>query len=306
VVRVDLSSPALEETRRRLLDRFGAGVEAWWQRLPAVVAESAERWQLLVGDAIGRGNTSLVIRCRRADGRAALLKLTPEPVLAAEEAWALRIWAHTGRVPLLWEHDVGAGVLLLEAIPSEAPLSELGLHPGVGEIARLVGGLHGVGAPIAGHRVDSLAERIEFIFDLWVERHRRRGEAATSAVPLERLRRGRELARALSAEAREGILLHGDLHPGNVLHGGCERGLVAIDPRPCVGERAADVVDWVFWGADDPRDWEPRSRELALALGIDHERLWAWCAAFAAMLAASKAARGAGREQTDALLALAP
>lgn len=81
---------------------------------------------------------------------------------------------------------------------------------------------------------------------------------------------------------------------------------MAIDPRPCVGDAAVDAVDWVFWAVADPRDWEPRSRDLALALGVDHERLWAWCAAFFAMLAASKAARGAAAAEVAALLALAP
>jgi len=102
------------------------------------------------------------------------------------------------------------------------------------------------------------------------------------------------------------VLLHGDLHPGNVLDGGAVRGLVAIDPRPCVGDAAVDAVDWVFWAVDDPGAWEPRSRDLAVVLGLDHERLWAWCAAFAAMLAASRAARGASAEQVAALLALSP
>jgi len=91
-----------------------------------------------------------------------------------------------------------------------------------------------------------------------------------------------------------------------VLDGGAVRGLVAIDPRPCVGDAAVDAVDWVFWAADDPSVWEPRSRHLAVALGLDHERLWAWCAAFAAMLATAKAARGASAEEVAALLALSP
>jgi hypothetical protein len=57
---------------------------------------------------------------------------------------------------------------------------------------------------------------------------------------------------------------------------------------------------------DDPRAWEPRSRDLALALRLDYERLWAWWAAFAAMLAASRAARGAADDEVAALLALGP
>jgi streptomycin 6-kinase len=304
--RVDFSSPTLDAARGRLLARFGTRVEPWWERLPAAIAELAERWELVVGDAVGRGNTSLVVRCRLADGRPAVLKLTPDAEHGAAEASALRSWEPSGRVPLVWGNDAASGALLLEAIPSEIPLSELGMAVELDEVANLIGGLHRSGAPVIANGVVSLAERVEFIFEHWVERHGRRGEVVTRAVPVERLRRGHELARALVADAGVPVLLHGDLHPGNVLDGGAARGLVAIDPRPCVGEAAVDAVDWVFWAVDDPRAWEPRSRDLALALGVGHERLWAWCAAFAAMLAASKAARDAAAEEVAAVLALAP
>ena len=209
-------------------------------------------------------------------------------------------------MPLVWGYDAGLGALLLEAIPSEIPLSELGMVIELDEVANLIASLHRSGAPLVGNGVVSFAERVEFIFEHWIERHRRRGEVATRAVPIERLRRGQELARELVVDVGVPVLLHGDLHPGNVLYGGAARGLVAIDPRPCVGEAAVDAVDWVFWAVDDPRAWEPRSRDLAMALGVDQERLWAWCAAFAAMLAASKAARGAAAKEVAALLALAP
>lgn len=126
------------------------------------------------------------------------------------------------------------------------------------------------------------------------------------AVSADRLRRGYRLAQELASDAVVPVLLHGDLHPGNVLDGGSARGLIAIDPRPCVGDAPVDAVDWVFWAVDDPRLYKERSRNLAAALGIDHERLWAWCAAFAAILAASKAAQGEPPEVIAALLALAP
>ena len=121
----------------------------------------------------------------------------------------------------------------------------------------------------------SLADRVECIFEHWIERHARRGEAVTRAVPVDRLRRGHALARALVADGGVPVLLHGDLHPGNVLDGGAARGLVAIDPRPCVGEAAFDAVDWVFWGMREPSGWRARSRELAPAPGVDPERVWA-------------------------------
>jgi streptomycin 6-kinase len=303
---VDFSSPRLDATRGRLLARFGARVEPWWDQLPGAIAELSERWELVVGDAVGRGNTSLVVRCRRADGRHAMLKLTPDAVLGGEEASALRRWESSGRVPLVWGYDPALGALLLEAIPGETPLSERPTAVELGEVADLIGELHRSGVPVAGEDWATLAERVEFLFEHWVERHGRRGEVVTRTVPVERLRRGHELARALAADAGKPVLLHGDLHPSNVLDGGTMRGLVAIDPRPCVGDAAVDAVDWVFWAVDDSGLWERRSRDLAVALGLDHERLWAWCAAFAAMLAASRAAQGSSAEQVAAVLALSP
>ena len=281
-------------------------MEPWWDQLPGAIAELSERWELVVGDAVGRGNTSLVVRCRRADGRHAMLKLTPDAVLGGEEASALRRWESSGRVPLVWGYDPALGALLLEAIPGETPLSERPTAVELGEVADLIGELHRSGVPVAGEDWATLAERVEFLFEHWVERHGRRGEVVTRTVPVERLRRGHELARALAADAGKPVLLHGDLHPSNVLDGGTMRGLVAIDPRPCVGDAAVDAVDWVFWAVDDSGLWERRSRDLAVALGLDHERLWAWCAAFAAMLAASRAAQGSSAEQVAAVLALSP
>ena len=259
-----------------------------------------------MSDAVGRGNTSLVVRCARFDGGRGVLKLTPDPQIAVGEATALRSWESSGRVPAVWGHDAGLGALLLEAIPNELPLSELGKAIELNEIAALIGSLHRSGTPLVGNGVGPLSERIEFVFEHWIARHGSRGEVVTSTVPVQRLRRGHELARELVADAGVPVLLHGDLHPGNVLDGGAARGLVVIDPRPCVGDAPVDVVDWVFWAVDDPRSWEGRSRNLAQELGIDHERLWAWCAAFAAMLAASQAAQGAPTEKIVALLALAP
>lgn len=304
--RVDFSSPTVEATRGRLLIRFGALVEPWWERVPGVLAELAARWDLVIGDAVGRGNTSLVIRCQRADGRPAVLKLVPDANIGAGEVSALRSWAPSGRVPLVWGYDAGVGALLLEAIPSEVPLLELGTAITSDEVANLIGGLHRSGAPVVGGGVVSLAERVDFIFEHWAERHASRGEVVTRAVPVERLRRGHDLARGLVADTGVPVLLHGDLHPGNVLDGGAARGLVAIDPRPCVGDAAFDAVDWVFWGVDDPRDWQRHGRALALALGVDHGRLWAWCASLAPMIAAAKAGRAANADEVNALLALAP
>ncbi|PXY19329.1 aminoglycoside phosphotransferase family protein [Prauserella muralis] len=285
---MDLTSPVATATKDRLVRRFGPAVGRWWQQVPATLTALAARWALALGEPVGTGNTSLVLRCVRADGTAAILKLTPEPAIADAEARALRAWQPSGRVPGLWGHDARAGAVLLEAVPGEATLAGLGANPGLDAVAELIRALHAV-PPID---VPPQPERVDLLFRLWLRRH----AADTALVAL--LERGHALARALAADPVPPVLLHGDLHPGNVLDGGPERGLVAIDPRPCLGDPASDAIDWVFTGPASA--WRERARDLAARLDADPGRLWRWCTAFAAA-----AALGADGERARALLAIA-
>lgn len=75
-----------------------------------------------------------MIRCRRLDGSRGVLKLTPDAQIAIGEASALRRWESSGRVPVVWELNEVLGALLLEAIPNELPLTELGLEVGLEEV----------------------------------------------------------------------------------------------------------------------------------------------------------------------------
>jgi streptomycin 6-kinase len=283
---------AFDDARRRLTARFGrAEIDRWWAGLPERLQSLAAGWGLDLGEPADHGNTSLVLRCRRADGAAAILKLSPEPALADAEARALRAWGASGRVPAVWALDAGAGAILLEAVGDGVPISRREPPAGVAVdvVARLIGALHATGDPGG---FPPLVERVEWVFAHCLARRMPFAEA---------LERGGRAAIALAAEPAPAVLLHGDLHPGNVLDGGPARGLVAIDPRPCAGDPALDAVDWVFHRAA-PDDWASRSRALATALGCDADRLWRWCAAFAPMLAS---ARPDG-EHVAALLSLTP
>jgi streptomycin 6-kinase len=283
---------ALEDARRRLVARFGRGlIDDWWPGLPERLDRLAAGWALQIGEPVGRDTTSLVLWCtRRADGARGVLKLSPDPALAQTETGALGAWAASGVVPAVWAFDPGAGALLLEAIGDGTSLARREQGADVEALASFRGGLHAAGAPLG---FPPLAERVEWMF---AHRFARRMPYADA------LERGGRAAVALAAEPAPAVLLHGDLHPGNVLDGGPERGLVVIDPRPCVGDAAFDAVDWVFHRVD-PGDWAPRARALAAAIRCDPDRLWRWCAAFAAMIA------GSGEVPDDvaaALLSLGP
>lgn len=170
------------------------------------------------------------------------------------------------------------------------------------EVGDLIAALHQA-TPVMGHGIVSLAERVEFIFEHSIARYSACADVLDVVAPT-RLRRAHDLARHLVTSNERVVLLHGDLHPGNVLDGGRSRGLVAIDPRACVGDPAFDVVDWVFFNTTADH-WEARSNDLASLLDVDPARVWSWCSAFAAAIAAGRIARGRAPGDLDALLDLA-
>jgi streptomycin 6-kinase len=269
------------ELRSRLGRRFGPGVESWLDALPQALRDLAERWEIELGSLIQRGSFSVVIRCRTAEGRSAVLKVSPDQGRIREEASALAGWM-TPHVPGVYAVDEGAGALLIEAIEPGTPLVESPEYPSTASLASLMRSLHADGLPDPAYR--SVAERIECLFESSRKLYEWKPDLADLISP-ELYERGRTLALRLAAEGSAAVLLHGDLTPVNVLDGGEARGLVAIDPAPCIGDPAFDAIDLVLWRAGDAETVVRRIEELAPLLGCDAGRLLDWCAAFAGMVA---------------------
>jgi streptomycin 6-kinase len=245
-----------------------------------VLASLAERWQLELESLIQRGTVSVVIRCVREDGRRAVLKVSPERRRVLDEAAALAGW-QTPHVPVVLAVDEDVGALLIEAIEPGTQLAESEGYPTIESVAALMTSLH-AGVPDPSY--PSVARRAAYFFEAGLKDYERRPDLA-AVIPHELYERGRRLAMRLAAEAAPAVLLHGDLTPVNVLDGGEERGLVAIDPAPCIGDPAFDAVDLVLFRADDVETIAARAEGLAPAIGADAERLFRWCAAFSAMIA---------------------
>jgi len=239
--------------------RPGRDGPAWIDALPERRRQLAAAWGLTLEAPF----TSRVVACRRSDGTPAVLKLSPDTRLVAAEADALALWAGAGVTPAVLERADDA--LLLERVEPGTRVLDGGVVPSGADVAALVAPLHRR-AP-AG-RFPSLRERLTSTF----------GAAARRGLDPGLLDRGLAACLELAGDA-PATLLHGDLHGGNVLRGGRGR-LVAIDPRPCVGDPAFDLVAWVLAGPGDPRE---RARELAAATGLDAERLLAWTRATAVL-----------------------
>ena len=234
-----------DELRRRLGRRFGSGIGSWLDGLPPVLADLGGGWRIDFESIIQRGSMSVVIRCRTADGRPAVLKISPDRRRVAEEAAALAWWK-TVHVPAVLAVDERVGGLLIEAVEPGTPLAEsVAAYPRPESVAALMTSLHVQSVPDYSYR--PVAERIANLYESGRKNYERRPQLAT-LIPPKLYERGCELAMRLSADAPTTVLLHGDLTPVNVLDGG-ERGLVAIDPAPCLGDPAFDAIDIVLWQA---------------------------------------------------------
>ena len=289
-------------TRQRLTARFGNEVEVWFDALPGVLTALEDGWQFKLGSPIPRGSVSAVFRCRMADGRRAVLKASPDRARLAFEAAALDAWP-TVHTPAVIALDEQLGALLIEAIEPGTPLVVSSIYPAAESVAELLTSLHESG--VSNPSYPTVEQRVAYLFDSSAKLYERHPEL-TALIPLDLYERGRRLATRLAQQGSPIVLLHGDLTPSNILDGGAERGLVAIDPAPCLGDAAFDAVDLLLWQADDQETIAARIERLAVATNMDAGRLVGWCVAFAGMSALELASQGNGAGAgMDALLELA-
>lgn len=86
---------------------------AWLDRLPQLVADCADQWQLRLGKPLTGGSVSLPIEATLPDGTDAVLKMQFPHRESEHEAAALAHWQGDGAIRLL-AHDAGRHALLLE------------------------------------------------------------------------------------------------------------------------------------------------------------------------------------------------
>ncbi len=154
---------------------------------------------------------------------------------------------------------------------------------GRGSAAHRGTSLHANGVPDPSY--PPLEHRVAYLFNSGASPYQRHPELL-ELIPPELYERGRQLATRLAKSVPPTALLHGDLTPGNILDGGAQRGLVAIDPAPCLGDDLAlEAIDLLLWQADDVDTIAARAKLLAPAIGADTSHLFEWCTAFAAMTA---------------------
>jgi streptomycin 6-kinase len=254
---------------------WGPNGAAWLDSLQARVDALIERWHLRVVDPeAAAGACSLVLRVVGSDGSSRMLKVQWPHEEAEHEADALRAYDGDGAV-LLLDADVDHNALLIERCEPGAAAWQA--DDVVGVCASVMTRLWRPVADDAPFDRRALAgERAERIRRRFVEFGRPFDESLMSA--------GADMFDELAASAPSTVLLHGDLHPDNVLRAQREPWL-AIDPKPLVGDPAFDTAQLVLnlfgrWPGvpKTSRDWPMpvTMRTIADAVGLDIERVWGW------------------------------
>jgi streptomycin 6-kinase len=241
---------------------------AWLSLLPRHLRECSERWRLAVGEPFADGAGSLTVAVTRARGDEAVLKLQFPHREAEQEAAALARWDGGGAVRLL-DHDPSRSALLLERCRPGTPLHELEPDRALGVLIELLPRLwraSGTGfTPLA----DESRHWAETLPGAW----------ANAGRPFERplLDAALGLIDELAPTQGDQVLVHQDLHAGNVLRAAREPWL-AIDPKPLRGEREfalAPVVRGTELGSGRSAV-RHRLDRLCAELGLDRERAAGW------------------------------
>jgi streptomycin 6-kinase len=208
---------------------FGESDEgrAWLAELPLLLHGATKEWQLELGAPFPDASASLTVPAALRDGNEAVLRIQFPHREAEQEAAALAAWNGDGAVRLL-AHDPTRHALLVERCRPGTPLSDLDQDDALDIIVELLPRLW----QTTDRRFTPLADDAEH----WAETLPHIWERA--GRPFERVLLDAALGAIddLVPTQGEHVLLHQDMHTGNVLRAERDPWL-AIDPKPLFGER---------------------------------------------------------------------
>lgn len=245
----------------------------WLTRLADLISLSERRWNLRVGPPYPGLSYNYVAPADLEDGTPAVLKLCVPNHELGPELDALRHFDGRGCARLL-ASDEASGALLLERVEPGTPLVTIDDEAATSIAADVMRQLWRT--PPTEHRFPTIEHwgrgfaRLRDRFD------------GPGPLPAAMVERAESLFAELLASAAPAVVLHGDLHHGNILAATREHWL-AIDPKGVLGEPAYEVGALLRNPMDDVAIWPHLERvmsrrvdQLSEALGVDRQRVRGW------------------------------
>ena len=269
-----LPSRTIEQIKPNLLLYFGDRGEEWLERLPVILADVAALWKVSLLDPFPDLSINVVIPALCEDGREVVVKAGVPSREIETEAEALRCFDGEGAVHLI-KAEEPEGLLMLERLrPGTSARASLDENEAIEVAASVICRLRR-DLPING----SFPTLEEWFAGL--DRYRNKHRSLSGPLPLSLVEKGEAIVLELLASTEREVLLHGDLHHGNLLVSGDE--WVAIDPKGVIGDETFEVCPFLrnripeLLREDDLRVMlERRIDRFADALELDRQRLVAW------------------------------
>jgi len=220
-----------------------------------------------------------VYRCRLGDGTPAVIKTEPDR-LADDEFLpgldALMLYGGRGMVRVLEAARDDRVVLMERVVPGET-LWQAPIDEALEAIASVMTKLRA--APPTGHSFPDARSRHR----AWPNHLRL--YSGTGPIDADLFEIGERVFIELCDSSAAPVILHGDLHYGNVLSSD-HAGWLAIDPKGIAGEPCYEVVklfpnrvDELYGSADPVRAMRRRVETVADLTGFDRERVRLWALA---------------------------
>ena len=263
------------ELARHDEERLGKEGLVSLERLPTHIAECAKRWSLTLHGTFPHLSINYAAYGTDQTGSAIVLKMCFPDNEFISEAEGLRLCERRGAVRLLAVDTERGGLLLERLLPGEPLLSvaddQHAISVAVNVMQRLWRPVpSSLRFPSYSGWVRHMADRAPRMFG---PEHRQ---------ALSWVQRATALRNDLDSDGAEPVVLHGDLHQGNILS--AERApWLAIDPKGIVGQRICEtgplllnVLPPLPSAAAATAILERRTAQLADELGFDRELLRAW------------------------------
>jgi streptomycin 6-kinase len=267
-----------EDFARRINALHGEAGRLWLEGLPALVEHCAGRWELNVGPPFEPLSYNYAAPAEGPGGERFVLKLGVPTRGLLCEIDALLGFDGCGAARL-FDSDAARGALLLERLEPGTPLAALCEEDDGAATAAAAAVMRKLNR--AGMR-QTQSRQTAADWGQGFERCRAHFGGGPGPFPKKLFEEAESLYAELLDTSAPPVLLHGDLHQGNILAAGRAPWL-AIDPQGVVAERAYEVgallrnpMPQLLRWPDPVRVTERRIAQLSDELGFERARVRGW------------------------------